>query len=258
MKKMSLLFASCAMLALASCGSDELIDNSLVDVPVIEVDDDGLALDPYNYVYIPDGVKRSELEISKPGSSYYPSREQWIGLDSHENMVKKLQLSASTISSLSTLELIDVCMNYPFNGDILAFNYLNYGVFSVCRDFNGFAALKARKDAFEKLLYYYDLKLENIKKAGFKEGYIDCVFHMRFIENFIISGYIYPVDDLKKCNDFRNLVLKAGKVKNQYEGFEQSHYSETQYDLEYVAGFHPGEQINPLLYAPDSLMEKFK
>lgn len=253
MKKPFVILASCVMLLVASCSYDDSFDG--IDESTM---DNVLTDDPYNYSYTPKVTDRSELSIRKPGENYYPPREEWIDTDTYFDRVEKLNLSQSTLKSLNTLELIDVCMSHPFTGNLLAFNSYEQGVNSLIRDFNGLRELKNRKDAFEKLLYYYDRKLDRLKQVGEKEGYIDCVFMMRYCEYFMITGYLYPIKQLSKNVTFQNIVLKAGEIKKRCPSLATGHYAGSQYDMEWIAGFHPGEDINPLLLTPVTLKTLFE
>lgn len=259
MNKFQFIIASGVLIMSGACSSndtiDEIIDDNPSNTPSIENNSE-LFADPYNYTYVPKVTSKSDTIITKPGASYFPEREQYVYLSQGERH-DRLQVSAETVKSMNTYQLVDLCMSYPDNSSFLVYNNYDHGIMSVIKWFRGFEELKSRSDAFDKLLYYYSKKLDDIKKNGAKV-YTDIKFLSRFMEYFMITGYLYPVDKLQECVAFKNLVLKAAAVKEKYEDFKSGYDAQVQYDMEYVAGFHPDGVLNFMLFerVPDGLLGK--
>ena len=105
-----------------------------------------------------------------------PGTEEWKLFQSNEEKVRACQIPEEVISSLSTEELTDLCLQYPLIYDVFAFNSLNDGLDKLFSDFNGIRELNKRDDA-SILINRYNEKLQSfsfldgtdpeIKKGGF-------------------------------------------------------------------------------------------
>ena len=51
-----------------------------------------------------------------------PGTEAWQALSTHEDMLKACQIPAEILKTVSTEELIELCLAYPLLGDIFAYN----------------------------------------------------------------------------------------------------------------------------------------
>ncbi|MCC8071590.1 MAG: hypothetical protein LIO90_07295 [Bacteroidales bacterium] len=81
-------------------------------------------------------------------------------LETHAEMVASYQIPQEVLESLSTPDLLQVCMSYPLLFDALAYDDFSRGTSIVMKQCNGFKALTARKDAAEAYLSYLNDKLE--------------------------------------------------------------------------------------------------
>lgn len=75
-----------------------------------------------------------------------PGSPQWETLSSHEEMLKVCQVPSGILSSVTTEELVEICLNYPMFFDFYAYNNLHEGVKAVEVEFNGLQELFMRKD----------------------------------------------------------------------------------------------------------------
>lgn len=80
----------------------------------------------------------------------------WAQYQSLEEMLAACQIPEEKLNSMSTDELIDVCMSHPLHALYFAYNNEMVGAKVVFEHFNGFSELKKRKDAPTKMLAFYD------------------------------------------------------------------------------------------------------
>lgn len=90
-------------------------------------------------------------------------------------------------------------------------------VSEVISRFNGYAELKQRDDAFDKVLDFYGRKLAEIELFGNTVGYTFKPLTLSFYEQFIVSGYLYPISELKKSEKLVNLYYTANEIHNSFE-----------------------------------------
>jgi hypothetical protein len=66
-----------------------------------------------------------------------PGTEEWKKFQSSEEMVNACQIPDAVLSSLSTEELTELCLQYPLIEYVFAFDNLNSGFDKLFSDFNG-------------------------------------------------------------------------------------------------------------------------
>jgi hypothetical protein len=91
-----------------------------------------------------------------------PGTKEWKSLDSYKARVDTCLIPERLLTSLSTAELTDLCLQYPLLCDIFAFDSFRDGINHVYDRFNGFRELFKRKDASKELLKRYDWKIKNL------------------------------------------------------------------------------------------------
>lgn len=88
---------------------------------------------------------------------FKPGSEKWKSLKSHNEMVAICQIPDDVIHSLSTNDLITICLDYPLFFTLTAFNNMQEGYEQVSNEFNGFKELVQRKDFGAMMLNQYKL-----------------------------------------------------------------------------------------------------
>lgn len=84
-----------------------------------------------------------------------PGTEEWKAIDSQFVKDSLCQIPDDIINRLTTEELLDVCLEYPMLGDILAFNNVQDGVEGVKNNFNGIYELLLRTNCSQVLIDRY-------------------------------------------------------------------------------------------------------
>ena len=73
-----------------------------------------------------------------------PGTEEWKKFTSNEEMVNACQIPEKILSTLSTEDLMELCLQYPLIYDVFAFENLNHGLDKLFDDFNGIRELYQR------------------------------------------------------------------------------------------------------------------
>jgi hypothetical protein len=84
-----------------------------------------------------------------------PGTEEWKAIDSQLVKDSLCQIPDDIINRLTTEELLDVCLEYPMLGDILAFNNVQDGIEGVKNNFNGIYELLLRTNCSQVLIDRY-------------------------------------------------------------------------------------------------------
>ena len=77
---------------------------------------------------------------------------QWKSYSSAKERVAALQIPEDKLKSLTTADLLTVCLDFPYAMDMLAYDYPEVGFNAVCKEFNGYRELLTRKDLTDALL----------------------------------------------------------------------------------------------------------
>lgn len=78
---------------------------------------------------------------------FLPGDELWQKYETHRERVAALQIPADILPRLTTKELLQVCLDYPYLLDFLFGDDLQSGMEILFSEFNGFQELLKRKDA---------------------------------------------------------------------------------------------------------------
>lgn len=75
-----------------------------------------------------------------------PGTPQWAAFTTHREMIEACQVPESVLKSLTTEELVEICLNYPLFGDIWFYDSVVFGFRNESAAFNGMQELFRRKD----------------------------------------------------------------------------------------------------------------
>jgi len=102
-----------------------------------------------------------------------PGTEEWKKFQTSDEMIAVCQIPEDILSHLSTEDLTEICLLYPFMYDIFAFNNINDGLDKIFGDFNGIRELYKRNDVSAYLLKLYNEKIQNFSYLDGKASYAD-------------------------------------------------------------------------------------
>ena len=125
---------------------------------------------------------------------------------------------------MTTNDLLDLCLKYPFNKDILLFNNPNIAMRKVLKESFGWQEFIKRKDAVETFIGYYNklptVKIESIpdEKARNNER-----FNFYFFEKLITESDFVINENLSSKKVLLQTLLKKHNEKkiypDQYHGY---------------------------------------
>jgi hypothetical protein len=84
-----------------------------------------------------------------------PGTNEWKQLG-YAQRVESLQVPSDTLNQMSTTRLLETCLYYPFNIDIIAFDDHLMGYAQIKNQFNGYSVLLSRPDFVQCLIELYN------------------------------------------------------------------------------------------------------
>ncbi|MDR1155154.1 MAG: hypothetical protein LBL04_10600 [Bacteroidales bacterium] len=94
-----------------------------------------------------------------------PGTEEWKELGI-QGRLDACQIPEDVLSSLSTADLTEICLQYPLLIDLLAFNCKDEGIDRLFINFNGIRELFKREEASKELLKRYRCLMQSISILG--------------------------------------------------------------------------------------------
>lgn len=136
-----------------------------------------------------------------------PGTDEWVKLNDRAKRGDACQIPEDVLKSLSTDELVETVLNYPFLMDIYAYDTIQQGFKAVASRFNGLKELLQREDAGPKLLERYKQMevIKDPKKVISKE-----LFNLSSIEVILRQDEI-----MSKLNKTKIEELEK-EVENKY------------------------------------------
>lgn len=133
----------------------------------------------------------------------------WAQYQSLEEMLAACQIPEEKLNSMSTDELIDVCMSHPLHALYFAYNNEMVGAKVVFEHFNGFSELKKRKDAPTKMLAFYDDINFNAASPKVHREDFSKITYMGFIELYLASKELTSLYEEKTLRNWSWFLIKC-------------------------------------------------
>ena len=147
-----------------------------------------------------------------------PGTEKWKSYQNTPDIVRDLQMPEKVLKSISTEELLNVCLNYPFFSSYTASNSPFEGLNRTLDSFNGFDEFSNRKDASDVLFNFYVNKpvseIDKKEKVMDKAGY---AFHYCGYELLLCNTKVITKFSKEQQIDILKLVMKRNKEKELYK-----------------------------------------
>jgi hypothetical protein len=151
---------------------------------------------------------------------YFPGCVEWEDMN-YSQRLDSLQIPFDTLENISTSRLLETCLYYPFNINIMLSDDYLIGFEKVRNNFNGYAELFLRSNFIQELIDLYDSRdvffIEEIN-----DDY-DCgqySFDFMFLELYILESMDYATET--QLNQIVSLVTTK---KAQQESLEE-YYSD--------------------------------
>jgi hypothetical protein len=84
-----------------------------------------------------------------------PGTKEWVELGTVKQRLEACQIPQEILSALSTKELVEICMNYPFYFESMLHDDERKGIPTVINNFNGLRELGKRIDGAKELMLKY-------------------------------------------------------------------------------------------------------
>ena len=152
-----------------------------------------------------------------------PGTEEWRKFQSNQEMVDACQIPEEVLLSISTDDLMKLCLNYPLLYDVFAFNNTNEGLDKLFSDFNGIREFYKREDAFEKLLGHYKTKMNNLSLLKSNDTDMEKGLFIIYISALeVLMSYESNIGEKASKELLRNLVIgyeEKSKYTDFFKGF---------------------------------------
>lgn len=147
---------------------------------------------------------------------YFPGCVEWEDMN-YSQRLDSLQIPLDTLENISTSRLLETCLYYPFNINVMLSDDYLIGFEKVRNNFNGYAELFLRSNFIQELIDLYDSRdvffIEEIN-----DDY-DCgqySFDFMFLELYILESMNYATET--QLNQIVSLVTTK---KAQQESLEE-------------------------------------
>lgn len=147
-----------------------------------------------------------------------PGTEKWKSYQNTPDIIKDLQMPEIVLKSISTEELLNVCLNYPFFDSYTASNSPFEGLNRTLDSFNGFEEFSNRKDVNNVLFNFYANKQvseidkieKGIDKADYSFNY--CGYELLLCNKKIVTKF-----SKEQQTDILKLFMKRSKEKDLHK-----------------------------------------
>jgi len=146
-----------------------------------------------------------------------PGMKEWATFETGEQMVKACQIPLDVLNTISTNELVTVCLNYPLFNNYMAFNDEREGISITIRQFNGLQELSQRKDGIQELIKAYAdypilSKIQN--DINSKDYHIP--YKLSFLELVLSDNVFLSKMDNNELEEIRKIAVNkyADKLQN--------------------------------------------
>ena len=157
-----------------------------------------------------------------------PNDEEWdLSCHSVADLKEMLQLPAAMLSSMTTPDLIETCLDYQYSSDFLAFDEIQRGVEYVRQGFNGLDELLKRQNLADAMLKKYETKLQTAKVVTSRDSMMKGAFSIHFLLFKMLLAQDQVLNQLSRTQ-LRLLIklsYKANELVNgQSDLFGTIHY----------------------------------
>lgn len=150
-----------------------------------------------------------------------PGSEEWR-YTSYTEKLQKNQPPMSLMNKLTSMELLELCMEYPFNMDILLFNNPNAGMRKVLQQSTCWQEYIKREDALSVLLNEYEKRPASGSEINADKNMKNkTIINTFFLEKIISESSILKSSDL----EIQKLLLKGLIKKHEDKKFFPTRYS---------------------------------
>ena len=147
-----------------------------------------------------------------------PGTEKWKLYQNTPDIVRDLQMPEKVLKSISTEELLKVCLTYPFFSSYTASNSPFEGLNRTLDSFNGFEEFSNRKDANNVIFnFYVNKQVSEIDKIEKEIDKADYSFNYCGYELLLCNKKIITKFSKEQQTDILKLSMKRSKEKELHK-----------------------------------------
>lgn len=150
--------------------------------------------------------------------SISPRTKEWNSYKNANDRKVVLQIPEDVLQNVSTQELLDICLEYPYLVDIMCYNSIQEGFNAVLKDFNGFRELIKRDNIA-------NLCLSQLKKASKRIGAVSLLdsfqrgkfAYQTFVLDLIIlhDPVFSKISESKKKDIFAEMIAVCDSIEKR-------------------------------------------
>lgn len=146
------------------------------------------------------------------GFSITPDSTEWSNYNAYE-LQEKLNIPREQVDTLNTGELLELVLNYPFIGDVYAFNTVDDGLETIRQRFEPLDELLKREDISEVVyLKYLDNRYTDIAKKELVNEEYETSLKINILEILLEKDEVYAQLTDSQINQ---IVKKAVDIENE-------------------------------------------
>ena len=167
-------------------------------------------------------VARTRSGYIKPEDKYeFPDisdMNDWGRPGIIKERILALQVPENVLANISTAGLLETCLEFPYNIDILFYDDYQKGFNSVVKNFNGFRELFKRPDLVNVLLDKYSQLTEDVKSVRLLQSiergmFSFCTFVLEFM---LAQDDVFENLNAEQERELFLLSLEHSKIKSDY------------------------------------------
>lgn len=143
-----------------------------------------------------------------------PGTEQWKALKGLPEKLEVTQIPESVLKTVSTEDLVDLCMNYPLRFNYFAYNTLKEGVVTVAEQFNGLKELFARHDNAKAIFKALEKENENSALMLSADAVAQHTFDQSLLEMFLAQDVVLANANAELKAEISTTAFKSMMMKN--------------------------------------------
>ena len=184
-----------------------------------------------------------------------PGMPEWKEFKYTVEMIKACQIPETVLSSLSTDDLTEICLQFPLFMNVYAFNTLSDGVENLFNEFNGIRELYSRKDVASGLIARYIQKVHSFPFLDESHSDVAKGVFMISVTNLEILLSQIVQHDSKYSKEILQCLVFGYEEKLKYTnyfgyGFQTNCFSRVQVIAKMDKNFVdrlPGKGLNPVM-----------
>jgi hypothetical protein len=153
-----------------------------------------------------------------------PGTEEWKKFQSNKEMVSACQIPEHFLQTVSTKDLMTLCLQYPLLYDLFAFNNVNDGLKKLFADFNGIREFSKREEAINSLREEYLAGLSIFQSkldTGLKLEIGGAILHISMLEMLLSYSDFHTNSTTKDKKEVLESLLYGYLEKIKYPDYFQ-------------------------------------